>query len=122
MKKKVLIIDDSEMHQELMSLALNDVGFDDVVTAFCGEDGLKMFEENRVALVVIDTKLPGMNGFEVCRNIRKIGKEDVKIIVLTGVIDEVDAGKARDAGADDYCVKTSDFSYLLKAVKNVFSM
>ena len=46
--------------------------------------------------------------------------KQAKIIITTGAIDAVDAGKAKSAGADDYVVKSSDFSYLVKAVQSIF--
>ncbi len=71
-------------------------------------------------LVITDTNMPGIDGFETCRQIRDAGsKDNPKIIVTTGAIDAVDAVEARKAGADDYCVKTSDAAQLIVAVKNL---
>ena len=115
------VIDDSEMHQELMSLALQTIGLKDIETAVSGEEGVDKFKETPYDLVVVDTLLPKMDGFEVCQALRALGGTAVKIVLLTGVVDAVDAVKAKDVGVDDYCVKTDDFHPFVKAVENVFS-
>ena len=119
MDNKVLIIDDSEMHQELMSLALQTIGLKDIETAVSGEEGVDKFKETPYDLVVVDTLLPKMDGFEVCQALRALGGTAVKIVLLTGVVDAVDAVKAKDVGVDDYCVKTSDPQQIITAVKSL---
>ena len=80
---------------------------------------MKKIKEGKPQLVLLDLILPGIDGFEVCRQIREKLKEGTKIIVMTGSIDAVDAVKARKFGADDYCVKTSDASTFIEAVKKL---
>ena len=66
--------------------------------------------------------LPGINGFEVCRQVKAVsGPAIPKVIVVTGSVDAVDAGKARLAGADDYVVKVSDLSALVNAIHQLFN-
>jgi len=62
--------------------------------------------------------MPNMGGYEVCKRIKKINK-NIKVIIFTGFVDIVDAGMAKDAGADDYVVKTSDFNILFNAAKKI---
>jgi len=70
--------------------------------------------------VITDTKLPGIDGFEVCKQIKEAKlTQNPKVIIITGSMDAVDAVKARKLGADDYCAKTNDFAPLLKAVKQI---
>jgi DNA-binding response OmpR family regulator len=79
-----------------------------------------MASSEKPDLVITDTMMPGIDGFETCRQIRAThDKEEMKIIVTTGAIDAVDAVKARKAGADDYCVKTSDPTQLIAAVRGL---
>lgn len=121
MGKKVLIVDDNEQDRKIMERFLKRSGYTDIVTAETGEEGVEKTESEKPDLVLLDTILPGINGFDACQQIRqKLGSEKPKIIVMTGSVDAIDAVKARRAGADDYCVKTSDCAPLLEAVNNLF--
>ena len=120
MGKKILIIDDTDTDRKIVIRYLNRAGHDNIITAGTGEEGVEKAASEKPDLVITDTNMPGIDGFETCRKIREAsGKVTPKIIVTTGAIDAVDAIKARKAGADDYCVKTSDCSQLLTAVKNL---
>ena len=123
MKRKILIVDDNQGDRLLIKEAVQSAGLDiEMHMAESGEECLKIIEGLKENLIVIlDTLMPTMNGFELCKKIRKID-EKVKIIICTGFVDAVDAGKARASGADDYCVKTSDYEPLIKAIKNVITM
>jgi DNA-binding response OmpR family regulator len=122
MKKNILVVDDNRQDIKIITRVLNKAGFKDISTAVNGEDAVLKAKEEKPGLVILDTVLPGIDGFEVCRRIRKSQKsKTTKIIVTTGAIDAVDAGKARSAGADDYVVKSADFSHLLNAVKGIFA-
>lgn len=121
MGKKVLIIDDNEQDRKIMQRYLKRSGYEDVLMAGSGEEGVGKAESEKPDLIVIDTLLPGINGFETCKQIReRLSPDAAKIIVMTGSVDAVDAVKAKRSGADDYCVKTSDAAPLLEAVKNIF--
>jgi len=118
--KKILIVDDNEQDRMIMKRVLNKAGFKDILMAERGEEGVEKANQEKPDLVILDTVLPGIDGVETCKRIRKTRKPAaVKIIIITGAIDAVDAGKARAAGADDYVVKTSDFFYLVKAIKGL---
>lgn len=120
MAKKILIIDDADTDRKIVTRYLNKEGYDDIIFAENGEDGVAMAASENPELVISDTNMPGIDGFETCRRIRDAGSKEVpKIIVMTGAIDAVDAIKARKAGADDYCVKTSDCAQLIAAIKNL---
>lgn len=119
-KYKILLVDDNEQDRKIIQRFLNKAGFEELLFAENGEEGLKMAESVRPDLVILDTLLPEIDGFEVCRQIREHQKETIpKIIIVTGSVDAVDAIKARKAGADDYCAKTSDYSALIEAVKKL---
>jgi len=121
MGKKILIIDDNDQDRKIIKRFLSKAGYDEIFIVETGEDGLKKAESEKPELVIIDTILPGIDGFEVCRQIRETQSPSYpKIIIITGSIDAVDAVKARKSGADDYCAKTSDCSSLLEAVKQLF--
>lgn len=118
---KILIIDDNPDDLLIAKKFLEKNGFKDIVTAENGEEGVKIAESQRPDLVVTDTQMPGIDGFETCRRIREaLGQDHPKIVIITGAIDAVDAVKAREVGADDYCAKTSDIAPLLEIVKTLF--
>ncbi|MBI3252740.1 MAG: response regulator [Candidatus Omnitrophica bacterium] len=121
-RPKVLIIDDSEADRILLHEAIKKAGLEvEVQTARSGEEGVKKANELRPeAIIVLDTLMPGMNGFEACKKIKEMD-QDSKVILCTGVVDAVDAAKARAAGADDYCVKTDDYEAVVGAIKSLIT-
>lgn len=117
---KILIIDDNAQDRKIMERFLNKAGFAKILFAEKGEEGIEKARSERPDLVIIDTLLPGIDGFEVCQQIRQIqGLSMLKIIIITGFIDAIDAVKAKRMGADDYCVKTSDFAPLIESLKEL---
>jgi DNA-binding response OmpR family regulator len=117
---KILIIEDNEQDRKIAKRFLLKAGYTDISIAETGEEGVKKVELEKPELVITDTKLPGIDGFEVCKQIKEAKlTHNPKVIIVTGSIDAVDAVKARKLGADDYCAKTSDFSPLLEAIKHI---
>ncbi len=116
-KKKVLIIDDDTVDQLAIRRLLEKSGFYDVVCASTGEEGVKKTETEKPDVVIVDTLLPGMNGPDTCREIKR--GSNTKVIITTGSVDAVDAYNARKAGADDYVVKAFDFSTLVDAIEKI---
>ena len=104
-----------------MSKVLAEKGF--AVTAVeKGEDGVVKAREDRPDLAIIDTILPGIDGFETCRLIKQEAQPNPpKIVVVTGNCQAVDAKKAREAGADEYAAKTMGFEMILSAVDAVLA-
>ena len=120
MKEKVLIIDDNEQDQKIIKRFLNKAGYEEIIMAATGQEGLKKARAEKPDLIILDTLLPDTVGFEVCCQIKQDKNVPLpKIIMMTGTIDAVDAVKAREAGADDYCVKTVDCAPLIEALKNL---
>ncbi len=74
-----------------------------VTVAASGEEGLELWQTQRPELVVLDVMLPGLDGFEVCRRIRRT--DQVPIILLTARSDDIDVVVGLESGADDYVVK-----------------
>src|SRR5579875_1349270 len=74
-----------------------------VATAATGEEALEMWQSQRPELVVLDVMLPGIDGFEICRRIRRT--DQVPIILLTARSDDIDVVVGLESGADDYVVK-----------------
>ena len=99
---QILIIEDDDRIRETTGLLLEDDGYD-VVGAASAEDGLQAFDKDRPACVLVDLMLPGMNGFDCCRELRR--RSDVPIIMLTARTDPFDVVAGLEAGADDYVTK-----------------
>lgn len=117
--KKILVIEDNEVDQLIIKRYLNKTGYEEILFAFNGQEGIEKARTERPDLIVVDTLLPDTDGFSVCKKIRKIKGLTPKVIINTGNIDAVDAGKAREAGADDYTVKTSDCLPLMEAIRKL---
>lgn len=120
MEPKILVIDDNTQDRKSIQRILSKAGYNDILMAETAEDGISVVATQKPDLVILDTLLPRTNGFEVCRKIReREGRVTPRIIIMTGSIDAVDALRAREVGADDYCVKTFDYASLMEAVRNI---
>ncbi|MFO7611090.1 MAG: response regulator transcription factor [Clostridia bacterium] len=115
-KEKVLIIDDDENICELVSLYLLKEGYD-VRTSFNGRDGLDKFAEWKPDLIILDIMMPGIDGWEVCRTIKK--KHSTPIMMLSAKGETFDKVLGLELGADDYIVKPFDAKELVARVKAV---
>jgi two-component system KDP operon response regulator KdpE len=114
LKEKILIVDDDpEIRQFLESIA-GDAGYD-TATAVDGAQALHVAVEELPNLVILDLNIPVMDGFEVCRHIRKWSQ--VPIIVLSGRQSEEDKVNCLDAGADDYVTKPFGRRELLARIR-----
>jgi two-component system alkaline phosphatase synthesis response regulator PhoP len=100
--KKVLVVDDDVKTVELVKLYLNRDGYR-VITAYNGNDALALAREAQPDLIVLDLMLPGVNGLDVCRILRR--ESDVPIIMLTALTTDDDRLTGLDLGADDYVTK-----------------
>jgi len=114
----VLIIEDNEQDQKILTRYLSKSGVKEITVAENGEDGVVKAAGASFDLILVDTMLPGMDGFATCRSIKEQGGR-AQVIMMTGRVDAVDADKARQMGADDYCVKTSDCAELLSALERL---
>ena len=102
MAKKILVVDDELEIVKLVRAYLERAGFA-VVTAREGREALAVFRHARPQLVILDLNLPGMDGLDVCRTLRR--DSEVPIIMLTARIEEPDRLIGLELGADDYIVK-----------------
>jgi DNA-binding response OmpR family regulator len=100
--KRVLVVDDDAKTVELVRLYLNRDGHK-VFTAYNGADALLLAREANPDLIVLDLMLPGIDGLQVCRQLR--AESDVPVIMLTARTTEQDRLTGLDLGADDYVIK-----------------
>ena len=116
-EKKILIVDDEDHIRELLKFNLEKNGYV-VYMANDGLEGLKLAREKQVDLILLDLMLPGMDGFEVCKEIRKDNIiSNVPIIMLTAKSEEIDKILGLELGADDYITKPFSIRELSARIK-----
>lgn len=115
MANTILIIEDEERVAGLLKAGLEESGYQTMV-AYDGAMGLRLFRTHRFDLVISDVVLPKMDGFELCKEIRKVNPV-VPILMLTALGSTDDKLDGFDAGADDYMVKPFDFRELNARLK-----
>ncbi len=102
MPARILIVEDDERIRAALRLALEDEG-NVIEEAASAEEGLPAFQQRPTDVVLVDLMLPGVDGFELCRQLRR--RSDVPILILTARSDSHDVVAGLEAGADDYVVK-----------------
>jgi DNA-binding response OmpR family regulator len=113
---KILIVDDEQSIVDVLAYNLTKAGHQPIV-ARDGEQALRLARVERPDLVILDLMLPGMDGLDVCRELRKDG--DTAIIMLTAKDEEVDRVVGLELGADDYVVKPFSVRELMARVRSV---
>jgi diguanylate cyclase (GGDEF)-like protein len=117
-KKKILVIDDTELMVKLTTDVLTKHGYE-VVSANNGVDGIKMVASEKPDLVLLDVVMPGIDGFEVCKLLRKDESNNlIPIIMLTAQRNEEDKLAGLELGADDYITKPFNPRELVSRVRN----
>jgi DNA-binding response OmpR family regulator len=102
MSGRILLVEDDERIRTSMRLALEDEGYE-IDEAASGEAALKQFADQGADVVLIDIMLPGMDGFEACRQLRRTST--VPVLMVTARTDTHDVVAGLEAGADDYVTK-----------------
>lgn len=116
-KPKILIIEDERSLIEILSYNLANEGFE-VLTASDGRDGLRRAQSSLPDLVVLDLMLPGLDGLQVCRQLRADAKtHGIRILMLTAKSEEVDEIVGFNMGADDYVAKPFKIKPLISRIK-----
>ena len=115
-KQKILIVDDDVNIAELISLYLTKECYDTKMV-HDGEEALKVFSQYHPNLILLDLMLPGIDGYQVCRELRT--KSNVPIIMLSAKGEIFDKVLGLELGADDYIMKPFDSKELVARVKAV---
>jgi two-component system, OmpR family, alkaline phosphatase synthesis response regulator PhoP len=116
MTNTILVVDDERHIVQLVRLYLQNEGYT-VEAAYSGEEAIEKARKVRPALVLLDLMMPGIDGWEVCRQLRR--ESDVPIIILTARGDDVDKIVGLELGADDYVAKPFNPRELVARVKAV---
>ena len=115
-RQKILIVDDDEHISELISLYLTKEFYDTKIV-YDGEEALRQFRLFSPNLILLDLMLPGIDGYQVCREIRQ--QSNVPIIMLSAKGEVFDKVLGLELGADDYIIKPFDSKELVARVKAV---
>lgn len=116
-KPRVLVIEDERKVAEAIRVALEQHGHE-ARTASSGEDGLSLLDADRFDVVVLDLQLPGRDGMEILKTIRRGGRQ-IPVVILTARDTVSDRVAGLDGGADDYVVKPFAFSELFARIRAV---
>lgn len=116
MKYQILVVEDQEEIRSIIEKYLDKEGFS-VYLAKDGFEALNLFNNNIIHLVLLDIMMPGIDGFEVLKEIRKIS--EVPVIMLTARQEEIDRIKGFDSGADDYVVKPFSVKELIMRIRRL---
>ena len=116
-RETILVVEDDENIQQLVGYNLAKAGFH-VIYADKGEQAFDLIRRERPELIVLDLMLPGLNGFEVCKLVRKDPKtKNLPIVMLTAKSEENDIAMGLDLGADDYITKPFSPKILISRIK-----
>src|ERR1700722_7627661 len=114
MKGRVLVVDDDAALAEMLGIGLRGEGFEPTCVAD-GDKAVEVFRDFRPDLVLLDLMLPGMDGIDVCRQIR--AESGGPIVILAAKSDTVDVILGLESGADDYIVKPFQSKVLIARVR-----
>jgi two-component system, OmpR family, alkaline phosphatase synthesis response regulator PhoP len=117
MDARILLIEDDPEIAGLVHLHLRDEGYA-VEQAATGPEGLRLAQQPRWSLVILDLMLPGLSGLEICRQLRE-REQRVPILMLTAKSEEIDKVLGLELGADDYLTKPFSIRELLARVKAI---
>lgn len=113
---RILVVDDDKNICEIIRLYLEKEGFE-VILAHDGQQAIDLFKEKTPSVVLLDVMMPKMDGFQVCREIRRVSS--IPIIMLTAKGDTFDKVLGLELGADDYMVKPFDNKELVARIKAI---
>jgi DNA-binding response OmpR family regulator len=118
-KGKILVVDDEASIRDLFDVIFTEAGYE-VLLAEGGNDALTILKIHEIDVIFLDLKLFGMNGIELCRQIRKT-KPVSMIYAITGWAALFEIAECREAGFDDYFEKPLDMDMLLSLVEQAFA-
>ena len=118
MNHRILVVDDDVSVRDLFQTAFTDAGYE-VVLAEGGEEALDILQKQDINVIFLDLKLFGMNGIELCRQIRK-SKPVSLIYAMTGWSALYEIEECREAGFDDFFAKPFTYETLSRALEEAF--
>jgi len=116
-KKAVLFVDDEKMVLEAGSLMLQKLGYS-VLTACKGQEAIEILKKNKVAIVLLDMQMPGMNGYETYYQLKKI-QPKVKILLASGYVGDQSEKRLISIGFDGFIQKPFDSKQLSEKIEDI---
>jgi DNA-binding NtrC family response regulator len=118
-KSRILVVDDEDALRMVLSSELSSSGYD-VTTASDGDEAITVIQNKKFDLILLDIKMPKVDGFEVLKFAKK-NFPQVKVIMLTGFADLKNAIESKKHGAEDFVSKPYDLVDLLTTIERVLS-
>lgn len=119
--KKIVLVEDDPQARELIKELLTQLGFKPVEFSN-GEDALRACKREMPDLVILDVMLPGIDGFEVCRELKDIYGDQLIIVMLTALNDDISKEKGLEAGCDEFLTKPISMVELSARINNLLKM
>jgi CheY-like chemotaxis protein len=121
--KKILIVDDEKEMVNTIRRGLSSVKDLMIEAAYDGKSAVEKFAEFKPDLILLDMRMPGLDGYEVCATIRKDpGGKEVKIIMISGAMDMDAVERVAEAGANDFLAKPFRSEFLKLKVERILGM
>jgi two-component system cell cycle response regulator len=122
MTYSILIVDDDWMNREVLQAHLESAGYR-VLTANSGPVALELAAANEVDLVLLDVRMPGMDGYEVCIHLRNNERTAaVPVLLITALEDEATKTRGLEVGVDDFITKPLDALIMLNRIRGLLRM
>ena len=118
-KNAVLFVDNEEMVLEVGSLMLKKLGYS-VLAVSSGHKAIKILKENKVAFVILDMLMPGMNGYEIYHQLKKI-QPKVKVLLASGYTGDQSENRLESIGFDGYLQKPFNLKQLSEKIENFWT-
>ncbi|MGA9116667.1 MAG: response regulator [Bacteroidota bacterium] len=118
-KRKILVVDDEEALRMVLGSELQSEGYE-VGLAAAGDEAITELHKKQYDLILLDIKMPGMNGFDVLKHVKE-NYPATKVIMLTGFADLKNAIESKKLGAEDFVSKPYDLVDLLTTIERVMS-
>lgn len=118
--KRMLLVEDSAVNLQMTKEILENMGIE-TDTAQSGEEAIRRVENNKYELILMDIRMPGMDGYETTRRIRKLERGSVPIVALTADAVEGVEQKAKEAGMDSYLTKPLEPESLLEVIRSIIN-
>jgi DNA-binding response OmpR family regulator len=113
---RILVVDDNEDNAHIIRDYLEAKGYP-ITVAYNGEEALALFDKVNPSIVLLDVMMPGVDGWQVCREIKTMsGRHDVRVVMVTALQDWMDKRQALETGADDFVEKPFELAKLAEVV------